>query len=334
MKLSIIALIMLFAVASFGQNASTVQSTLDQIINHVEHSSLYRNTVKWDTLKATVRELAKGSTSVDDLKPSLNYLLGSIGDEHGRIFHNQQILASYYNGPKEHHKSMTGDIYNAIQMGQEYSFHAEMVEQNIGYVRIVGMPMGDNEKMAAKIQDEVCRLANAGAEDWIIDLRYNGGGNMHPMAEGLALIIGDGYVGGSKGITENENSIWQIENGDFYYDDYSIELKDNCRLNDVKKVAVLTSSYTASSGEAISVILKGRENTKFFGQKTYGMITVTDWEVISDSTAMAISVSYYQDRNGKVYEKFVDVDEETPFEIEPLSATDQCLKKAKTWIAE
>ena len=85
------------------------------------------------------------------------------------------------------------------------------------------------------------------------------------------------------------------------------------------KIAVLTSLYTASSGEAIAVIFKGKEKTKFFGQKTLGMVTVTDWEIINDATAMTISVSYYKDRNEKIYDKYVDVDVDVPFTEQPLS---------------
>ena len=120
--------------------------------------------------------------------------------------------------------------------------------------------------------------------------------------------------------------------GDFYYDAYSIELVDNCMTRSVQKVAVLTSVYTASSGEAIAVVFKGRDNTRFFGQKTLGMITVTDWEVIDDATAMTISVSYYKDRNGGVYNQYVDVDVAMPFVEEPLSENDDCLTAAKNWL--
>ena len=64
------------------------------------------------------------------------------------------------------------------------------------------------------------------------------------------------------------------------------------------------------------------------------MITVTDWEMISDSTAMTISVSYYKDRNGDVYDEFVDIDKETPFTEEPLEKNDSCVHSAISWLNE
>ena len=74
-------------------------------------------------------------------------MLKALGDDHGRIFHNNQILANYSSGEKAHHSTLQNDIYNNVQMGQVYKFHTEMIGKDIGYVRIVGLPMGDNQQM-------------------------------------------------------------------------------------------------------------------------------------------------------------------------------------------
>jgi carboxyl-terminal processing protease len=332
MKHILTLLLLLSAFTSKAQNADSVAIVLQNIVNHAESASLYRDQVNWDTLKPKIFALAKSAKTVPELGEALQYLLKAIGDEHGRVFHNNQLLANYYGSLKEHQKTFKPDIFNQIQSGQVYKFDAKIIENKIGYIRIVGLPMGDNQQMAKTIEDEVCKLSEKGIDKWIIDLRYNGGGNMHPMAEGLALLIGDGAVGGTDGLTPAESSQWKVENGDFYYDDYSVQLANNCKVKKNTKVAVLTSLYTASSGEAIAVIFKGRKNTRFFGEKTLGMITATDWAVIDPLTAMTISVSYYKDRNGKVYNQYVDVDEELPFVIEPLSASDTTVKRAVEWL--
>lgn len=333
MKISMLGLILCIATSACAQKNHEVKKTLDDIIIHAKEASLYRNKVNWDILKPNIYRMAKDAQTTEDLKPALQHLLKSLGDEHGRILHNNETIAYYYSKePKAHLEHFDSDINYKIQMGQTYSFHSEMLDSEIGYIRIVGLPIGDNEKMASEIQTQVCKLINEGAEDWVIDLRYNGGGNMLPMAEGIALIIGNETVGGSEGLTENESSTWKIENNHFYYDDYSIELEDDCNLTNIPQIAVLTSLYTASSGEAIAVMFKGKEKTKFFGQHTVGLITVTDWEIINESTTMTISVSHYKDRNGKVYHNFVDVDEELPFALEPLSEDDTCAQAAINWI--
>lgn len=315
-----------------SQTNDSVAIILHKVINHVEKSSLYRGKVKWDTLKTKVFELSQSAKTIPELSVAFKYLLKAIGDEHGRVFYNNQIIAYYYGSQKEHQRTFSPEIYNQVQRGQTYNFDAKILESNIGYIRIVGLPMGDNKQMAKIIEDEICKMSQMKIEQWIVDLRYNGGGNMHPMAEGLAQLIGEGKVGGTEGLTKEENAQWKVLNGNFYYDDYSVQLESMCKVKKGAKVAILTSLYTASSGEAIAVIFKGRKKTRFFGEKTLGMITATDWEILDPSTAMTISVSYYKDRNGKVYDKYVDVDEEFPFVLEPLSPSDLTVKRAIEWL--
>ena len=328
----------LFLTISFsacGQQNKEVRTTLDQVVAHVETASLYRNTVDWKKLKPAIYNLAKDANSVTELKPAFNYMLEAIGDDHGRVIHNNNILAYYMSGePKPHQASVDPEVYGKIQSRQNYKFYGELLNKNIGYIRIVGILAGNDEKNTEIIQSKVCELIEKGAEKWIIDLRYNGGGTMFPMVEGTTAIIGDGAVGGSKGLTEEENSTWKIEDHDFYYDEQTIGFEEACETKSDARVAVLTSAYTASSGEVMAVIFKGRENTKSFGQNTFGLVTVTDWTVISDSTAMTIAVSYYKDRNGVVYDNFVPVDVEMPFVEEPLSKADSCSMAAIKWLEE
>ena len=203
-------------------------------------------------------------------------------DEHGRIFYNHQPIAYYYSGElKEHQKAFDMDMYQQVQSGTAFPFKAQLLNGKIGYIRIVGLGLGNNEGMAKNIQEELCRLRNAGADRWIVDLRYNGGGNMNPMAEGLATIIGDGPSGGATGVVSADDVTWEIVDGEFYNNGYSIRVPNTCGDDSLPKVAVLTSLYTASSGEAIAVIFKGRERARFFGGNTLGMVTGTNWEVIS-----------------------------------------------------
>lgn len=332
MKQSLV-FILLFTLSSvFSQKNDTLRQLLNKILSHAESASLYRKKVDWESVKSKVAEMSKDAARVPDLSAALQYLLKSMGDEHGRVFYKNQMIAYYYGEQKEHQKGFNSVIFNQIQGGEVYKFETQLLNDNVGYLRIVGLPMGDNTVMAKQIQDKICDLCAKGAKMWILDLRYNGGGNMHPMAEGLCALIGDGDVGGSEGLTKAENSTWKVKEGDFYYDDYSVRLKNDCKIKPLPKVAVLTSLYTTSSGEAISVIFKGRKNTRFFGEKTLGMITVTDWNVLDESTTMTISVSYYCDRNGKVYTNYVDVDENIPFEKNPLSESDRAVHQALLWL--
>jgi C-terminal processing protease CtpA/Prc len=319
--------------AACAQQSKT-EITLDKIIEHAETASLYRKNVDWTALKKEMYLLAKGADSVSQLKPALDLMLEKLNDTHGRVFHNNQYLSYYSGEKKEHRKNIDWDVYTEIQSVQVYEFKAAILEDSIGYVRIVGLPMGDNQKMSTDIQNTVCDLVEKGAKEWIIDLRYNGGGNMFPMVEGLTSIIGDGIVGGTKGVTKEESSVWQIKKGDFFYDEQNVAIENTCPISEMQNVAVLTSVYTASSGEALAVILKNRPKTKFFGSKTNGKVTATDWKQIDSLTAMSISVSYYKDRTNNVYDEYVDVDEVVAFEPKAEMENDNGINKAIEWLKE
>ena len=311
---------------------SETELTLDKIIEHAEKNSLYRNNVDWASLKKEMYVLAKNADSVSQLKPALDLMLKKLNDTHGRVIYNNQFLSYYSGGKKEHRKNMVSEIYNEIQSIQVYEFKAMILQDSIGYVRIVGLPMGDNQKMSTEIQDAVCDVIEKGAKKWIIDLRYNGGGNMFPMVEGISNIIGDGIVGGTEGVTKDESSIWQIKNGDFFYDEQNVAIENKCPLTETQKIAVLTSVYTASSGEALAVILKNRPKTKFFGNKTMGLVTATDYKQIDSLTVMSISVSYYKDRKGVLYDQYVDVDEIIEFEPKAEMKKDKGIHRAIAWL--
>lgn len=248
------------------------------------------------------------------------------------MFHGGRPIAWYNAPPAPHLAGFDTDLYNKIQYATAFPFRATLLSGRIGYVRIVGLPMGDNTAMAKQIEDAVCAVHRQGATRWIVDLRYNGGGNLNPMAEGIAGLIGDGAIGGWNGATTAENGEWTISRGDFVNHGYSVRLPNGCRIPADRKVAVLTSMYTASSGEALAVMFRGRAGTRLFGARTLGMITVTDWTAVSDSTAITISVGHYRDRTGRVYDQFVEPDEELAFTPTESLQADPAVRRATAWL--
>jgi len=93
-----------------------VQATLEEIVNYNLKNSLYRNTVNWDTLTPQIYKLATGAKSIEDIVPAVKFMLKSLGDEHGQIYYNNQLLANYYGPTKEHQMDMQVEIYNEIQI--------------------------------------------------------------------------------------------------------------------------------------------------------------------------------------------------------------------------
>ena len=332
MRVHALSLLILASLGAAAAPPPAVQRALTRILAHAESASMYRQRVEWTATRADVQRIADTAATIAALAPALRHLLRALGDEHARVFYGGRPIAYWYGDPKPHLAGFSAELNNRIQNATAFPFRASLIGRNVGYVRIVGLPMGDNTAMSRQIEDAVCRLGREGATRWIVDLRYNGGGNLNPMAEGIAAIIGDGPVGGWKGVTRAEDGVWSITKGDFVNAGYSVHLPNACRMPAGRRVAVLTSVYTASSGEALAVMFKGRPNTRFFGGKTLGMITVTDWTVIDDSTAMSIAVGHYTDRAGRVYDQFVEVDEELAFVPTEVLASDAGVQRAVGWL--
>jgi hypothetical protein len=332
MRFTIIIGLFFFATGCQGQSPPEVRQVLEASIDHAASASMYRDTVDWESLRKEMSDLSQHVDSVSGLVPAMNLLFERLGDEHARFIHNNRPIA-FFSGPdKEHHAGIDWNVYGRIQSGQSYTFSTELITPTTGYVRLVGLPMGDNEQMSREIQSAVCDEKRKGAIDWIVDLRYNGGGNMFPMVEGLAAIIGDGPAGGAVGLTAAENSVWRVEDTDFYYDDYSVQLKDDCPYDVPPKVAVLTSMYTASSGEVVAVVFKGRDKTRFFGEPTHGLTTVNDWTVLDSTSFLLLSVGTYKSRDAVVHNEFVAPDEYVTFIPDVSQNDDPVIRAALGWL--
>lgn len=317
-----------------GQERATTRALLDSVIAHAKRASQYRDKVDWPTLTQEMHTMAVDADSVPAIAAAVRHLFASLGDEHARLIHDGRAVAYFSGGVKGHMVHFDPAVYDRIQSGVEFAYMATLVDPGVGYVRIVGLPMGDNLAMATAIQAPIDSLRALGAEKWIVDLRYNGGGNMFPMVEGLATVLGDGSAGGVTGYSAAEGGRWKVEHGDFYYDDYSVHLPNNEVPTTLPDVAVLTSMYTVSSGEVVAVAFKGRPNTRFFGEPTGGMVTATDWTQFDPRTALMISVGNYTDRNGKVYTDFVDVDEAISFIPGQPLKSDSTVLRAITWLRD
>ena len=84
-------------------------------------------------------------------------------------------------------------------------------------------------------------------------------------------------------------------------------VKPRCSCSGKTKVAVLLSQVTASAGEMLAIALKGRKNTIFIGEKTYGLTTGNVTFKI-DGHLLAVSASFSEDRTGKIYNNAVTPD--------------------------
>lgn len=322
----------------FGQTreAEMIQ-VLDTIISRSKDISYYAKSVDWDSLSTKMYEAAKGAEEIDDLRPSFEILLNGLRDHHGHIrkTSDYSIIASFtdhINSRKTDNREYDPEIWkivNNVDSRYEYA----LLPNQIGYLRIVGVgPSLDGQKEVERIRNSLIELHNNKVNKWIIDLRYNGGGNINVMLAGIAPLLDTKTV--IKIQDENKNTLFtgDIVKNDFWYAGNNVfPIGKNPKIRN-PKIAVLTSRWTTSSGEFVAVAFKGQKNTRFFGEPTEGKTTNNSWEIINNEIVLIISTGVYCDRNGNAYAENVKPDQETLFEVEENRDKDKGVIEAMNWL--
>lgn len=310
---------------------------LDTVISKSEEISYYSNAVDWDSLSAQVHEVASGAHEIDDLKHAFELLLNALGDHHGHIRRTSDysILASFTDHENSRNRNTreynpeTWKVVNDIDSRYEYA----LLPGQIGYLKIVGVgPNIDGQQEVERIRESLNELHNKEVRKWIVDLRYNGGGNINVMLAGIAPLLDTDTVVSIQDQNKNTIASAQIRDGDFWYrgsNPFPVERK--LKIQD-SKIAVLTSRWTTSSGEFVAVAFKGQKNTRFFGEESEGKTTENSWEVINNELALIISTGIYCDRTGRAYPHNVKPDEEILFVVEPNKEKDQGIVAAINWL--
>jgi carboxyl-terminal processing protease len=336
MKKITTVLLFLLNLTCFGQPSA--KAILDTVLRSAKQISLYSSTVNWDTLQKQIYLKAENAKTIEDLKPAFEFLLNQLRDHHGRIlnaknYSNIAYFTDYKNHRHPEKRVKELSIWKVVN-NPDLKFEYKILKDNVGYLKIVGIgPNVDIEKESIKIRKAVNEMANKKIDKWIIDLRYNAGGNMHPMMAGIAPLVGDGIIGSLVNLKNEKLFDWEIKNGNFIYEGYqAVTLPNKPKFKNQPKIAVLTSRWTLSSGEIVATTLKGRANTRFFGEATGGSTTNTNFENVGDEIIINISTGIYCDRNGSAYEINIPVDVEIPFEVITEKEKDTCIIAAKKWL--
>ena len=322
----------------FGQTREVeLIQILDTVISKSKEISYYTKTVNWDSLSVKMYIAAEDAKKIDDLKPAFEILLNGLRDHHGHIRRTSDysIIANFTdsknsrNSDNRVYDSEIWKIVNDVESRYEYT----LLPNKIGYLKIVGVgPNLDGQKEVERIRNSLIELCKNKVNKWIIDLRYNGGGNVNVMLAGIAPLLDAGTVVTIQGENMNIIATAEIRKGNFWYRGNNVFKIENSKKIRNPKIAILTSRWTTSSGEFVAVAFKGQKNTKFFGENTEGKTTENSWEIINNEIALVISTGIYCDRNGNVYVDNVKPDSEITFEVEENIEKDKGIIEAVNWL--
>lgn len=325
----------LLATAALAACAQGPDVALDAVVQQAQETSLYAEHVDWPAVDREYRRLVGDAGSAEALQPGLALLINALGDKHGtaRVAADGTPVAWYTGEVTAPPRPTDADFVREVMHDTSAEFSYERLEPDVGYLRVVGIGPGDVAAQAAKIREGLLALDRAGVQRWVLDLRFNGGGNFNPMLAGLAPLVGTGVVGGAVDARGDLVRRYVVEDGEFLDSGRRVAaLGPEPRLAAEAPVAVLLSRYTISSGELVATAFKGRPNTRFFGERTAGYTTGTGYAPLGFGLVLCISESVFVDRDRNAYTDGVEADVPSVFVPGRVGDDDEQLSAALDWL--
>jgi uncharacterized protein YbaP (TraB family) len=264
--------------------SSNAHEYLERALGIMQAQAMNRALVDWDQLRSDAFAAAKGAQEPRDTYRAIAGALAALGDQH-----------SHFRPPPS---AMPAGM-QAMQPQSRPEPAARRVASRVGYVHVPQFGGPEPEAFATRISELIREIDGPEICGWIVDVRGNGGGNMWPMLQGLARIVGEG----TPGYFVSPDSTWVP----WPLDAGAIGAPQLAEPHPA--VAVLHDGRTASSGEAVVVAFRGREQTKTFGADTRGLSTANSSIRLSDGAMMMLTVSVFADRDRTVYGGVISPDE-------------------------
>ena len=316
---------------------------IDEALAVARAKSFRTDRVDWKALAEKAHRAAEGAADILDTYPILVDILIGLGDGHSFVQADAGQRAAFqarhgyaFNRALGERKRPTSSFMNRDTV------ETRRLEVDGAAVQVFDVPHFSGGGELANYFAQRLYDAQATGAPWacgyVVDLRGNGGGNVWPMLAGLEPLLGEGRISGHRdrtGLswTELDGGKAQLVGPDGATQTLA-HTRDWARLPglDTRPVAVLIDDATASSGEGVAVALRGRANTRFFGDHTYGISTSNEGFRLSDGAVLVITTGVMVDRTGHDQEHGLAPDEA----IDPRLAVDggdPALAKAAAWVA-
>jgi len=160
---------------------------------------------------------------------------------------------------------------------------SKMLAGKVAYITIVSFGEDTGDLFSAALT----KMNDLGANSYIIDLRYNGGGYM-----GTALDIAGHFIGNEPAIIiEDKNSV-----------QYKFKAVAHDKLID-KPIIFLTNEYSASASEILAAAVKDYDKALFVGTTTYGKGVAQQMFPLSDGSYLKLTVEKFYSPLGNIIHK-------------------------------
>ena len=173
-------------------------------------------------------------------------------------------------------------VFNIIrEIIQIESVSAELIDKNIGYLRLSSF----NENSSSQLKKKIKEIRKQGSiKGYIIDLRNNPGGLLSQAIKISDFFLNDGEIVSTKGRKNLDNRKWFAKKGD---------------LTNGKPIIVLTNYGSASASEIVAGALKDHKRAIIIGENSYGKGSVQSIIPLKNEGAIRLTISKYYLPSGK-----------------------------------
>ena len=176
-------------------------------------------------------------------------------------------------------KALTFNIIREII--QIKSVKAELLESNIGYIRLTSF----NENSGKQIKQEIQRFEkNKNVKSYILDLRNNPGGLLSQAVKISDFFLNNGEIVSTKSRKQAENRKYFAKKGD---------------ITNGKTLIVLINYGSASASEIVAGALKDHKRAILLGENSYGKGSVQSIIPLKNDGAIRLTVAKYYLPSGK-----------------------------------
>jgi carboxyl-terminal processing protease len=280
---------------------------LDKALRSLREGHINSARSDWPALRGEAYAAASGARTPAETYDAIELVIAALGERH--TFFDPPLPPAPTTGAAP---ARNAPFVNIPPSGRSIG--------HVGLVRLPGLVTRTPEELAfgetytATLHTLLKSADDAGACGWIVDLRDDVGGNMWPMLNGLAPILGPGPYGAF--VTPGGERIrWISQDGRIITEGTQQEgLSWPALRAAAAPVAVLTGPATVSSGEMTTVAFRGRPHTRFFGQPTGGFTTGNSTVPMEDGAYLIVTSSYIEDRSGQGFTGKITPDEVAPIE--------------------
>ncbi len=280
----------------------------NELFSVLKKSYLHRKSIDWKSVESETKDQFKSYENFEKSLAEIRPFFDRINADHCTIFYQNKRFAGTG-------KTITKDQFSEqwkSKFDTKPAFEAKMVDEKYAYILMPAMSFMDNSpehihELAQPIYDQIADIKTRyKPEVWILDLRFNTGGNSTPMLLALYDLLGDNTVWGVMDSSHKITSKIKLDKGQ-YLDESKKPAFINRKgeLADHAKVAVITGPFTASSGEVTALAFKRRAHTIFIGEKSYGATTTNTAYPLPFGATLAITIGYDTDRNGNYHAQII-----------------------------